>query len=449
MDNKTPKDLRVRLSLPWYLKVTLFVLIFFFRLFNRFKYPLIHDPDIETVTVGVYNVMRSMHPGTRPQKGSGLEEHFKKQINKPRMFLPSGFITQRTATMSFSGDLMKNDFIGASINKFYKNVEKEVFDNDISVANLESTLTSEQIEQTTYSHKTMPKINATIEDYNAMKGHENKQFSIFMLSNNHILDRGKEGWETTIKKLENDGIFHFGTNKDAEAQKTGLLVEKNGIKFGFVGFTSSLNLHLMPEGVPFAVNYIKFHVPKVEPDLTLVKTQIKDLKSKGCDLVIVSLHWGIEYEFFPNPRQVRIAHHLAEAGADLILCHHTHCIQPYEFYQTERDPNRIVPIVYSLGNLSANKSNPHIVLSMISLTEIAKGTINGEQKTFIKFFDLIPVFQHEIVNNTEDSRYIQLEKLRDQIDLKHKDKQYQKYVKKIAEYADFVIGTNWRKNDKV
>ncbi len=447
MENKTPKDLRTRLSIPWYLKLVLYLLIFFYRLFNRFKYPLIHDPEIETVTVGVYNVMRSMRPGTHAQKGSGLEAHFKKQHEKLREFLPKGFMSNRVASMSFSGDLMKNDFIGVSKDKFYVNVEKDIFDNDISVANLESTLTSEGIEQTTYSHKTMPKINATLEDYEALKGHGNKKFTIFALPNNHIMDRGKDGWETTTKKLEDDGILHFGTNKTAKAQKTGLLVEKNGIKFGFVGFTYSLNLHKMPDGMPYAVNYIKFHDPKVEPDLSLIETQIRNLKTKGCDLVVLSLHWGIEYEFFPNPRQVRIAHHLAEIGADIILCHHTHCIQPYEFYQTERDLNRIVPIVYSLGNLSANKSNPHIVLSMISQIQIAKGTLNEEGKTYIKSFGLLPVFQHEIVDETEKSRYIRLEKLRDQINMKHDDKQYQKYVKKIAKYADFVIGTSWRNNE--
>ena len=354
--------------------------------------------------------------------------------------------SKSVASMSFSGDLMKNDFIGVSKDKFYMNVEEYLFDNDISVANLESTLTSERIIQTSYSHKTMPKINATAEDYDALKGHGKKKFTIFALPNNHIMDRGKEGWETTIKNLEDDGILHFGTNKTAEAQKTGLLMEKKGIKFGFVGFTYSLNLHKMPDGMPFAVNYIKFNDHKVEPDLSLIETQIRDVKTKGCDLVVLSLHWGIEYEFYPTPRQVRITHHLAEVGADIILCHHTHCIQPYEFYQTERDHNRIVPIVYSLGNLSANKSNPHIVLSMISRTEIAKGIIDEEAKTYIKSFGLLPVFQHEVVDN-KGIRFIRLEKLRDQINLKHKDRQYQKYVKKIAEYADTVIGTSWRNNE--
>ena len=92
MDNKTPKDLRARLSIPWYLKIVLYILIFFSRLFNRFKYPLIHDPEMESVTVGVYNVIRSMRPGIHAQKGSGLEAYFKKQHDKPREFLPEGFI---------------------------------------------------------------------------------------------------------------------------------------------------------------------------------------------------------------------------------------------------------------------------------------------------------------------------------------------------------------------
>ncbi|MBN2156170.1 MAG: CapA family protein [Candidatus Lokiarchaeota archaeon] len=448
MDNKIPKDLRERLSLPWYLKTVLYLLLFLTRLFRRYEYPRVHDPTVENIRNGVYGVSKSMRPVVHAQKGSGLEKYFKNEQKKPKKFLPSEFIPEYTASMTFCGDLMKNDIIRNSRNTFYQNVAHEIFDDDISVANLESTLTLEKIDQTTYQYKETPQINATLDDYLAMVGHRDKQFSLFHLANNHILDRGFEGYQTTVKRLEQDGILHFGTNITPENQKSGLIYEVKGIQFGFVGFTYSLNLKPMPEDMPYLINYIPFHNPKIYPDLSPLKIQIENLRKKGCDLVVVSLHWGIEYEFFPTPRQVEIAHYLSEKGADLIVCHHPHCIQPYEFYQTDRDPDRIVPILYSLGNLSANKSNPHIVLNLISKIKIAKGSCKNEQKTFIQNIDLIPVFQHEIVPDNAEDRYLQIERLRDQVNKVHSDKEYQYYLEVMGKYADLVIGTSWRKNEE-
>ena len=151
----------------------------------------------------------------------------------------------------------------------------------------------------------------------------------------------------------------------------------------------------------------------------------------------ISLHWGLEYEFYPTPQQVEIAHELVEAGADLIISHHTHCIQPFELYKTKRDADRIVPILYGLGNLSANKNAAYVVLSLIAQLEIVQGTIKSEKKTFIKQLDLTPVFQLE--KETEEGYFMELEKLAEMTDKEYADPELADYISTIKKYAELIL----------
>jgi poly-gamma-glutamate synthesis protein (capsule biosynthesis protein) len=61
------------------------------------------------------------------------------------------------------------------------------------------------------------------------------------------------------------------------------------------------------------------------------------------DFIVVQLHWGMEFEMYPRPEQLEVAHHIAELGADAIIGHHPHVLQPVEVYHGK-------PILYSLGN---------------------------------------------------------------------------------------------------
>ena len=143
--------------------------------------------------------------------------------------------------------------------------------------------------------------------------------------NNHCMDFHNTGYEDTLAVLEAADIDYFGTVYPG--QKNGHddlgVKEVNGIRFGFIGFS-------YPQ----------------ETDKKKIANRIKTLKEdEGCDVVIVSLHWGRETHTTPTSGQVAMAKELINAGADVIWGHHAHVIQPIHIYKGK-------PILYSTGNFT-------------------------------------------------------------------------------------------------
>lgn len=136
---------------------------------------------------------------------------------------------------------------------------------------------------------------------------------VVTLANNHTLNYGKEGLEKTSKFLEENGIKVTGMNN--------LIIQtKRETKFGFLGF-DLVYKNLTPEQLEL----------------------IKDSKTK-VDVLIVGVHWGNEYQDKASKVQKDQAGQIVEAGADVIVGHHSHWVQ-------EREEIRGKPVYYSLGNL--------------------------------------------------------------------------------------------------
>lgn len=153
-------------------------------------------------------------------------------------------------------------------------------------------------------------------------------FDILSVANNHTLDLGQEGFQKTLDVLDDHGIAYVGGARGDDSQQ-GLVVERNGIRLGFLGYTSGM--FRSPPGVTVS----KLKKRTIIEDIRALKTR--------CDFVVVSLHWGIENVYYPSPDQVRLAHSLIDNGACLILGHHSHTIQGLERYKDGL-------IAYSLGN---------------------------------------------------------------------------------------------------
>lgn len=139
---------------------------------------------------------------------------------------------------------------------------------------------------------------------------------IVNLANNHINNFGQEGIKTTTELLNNAGITPVGI---------GVPVFKSlkNIKFAFLGYNA---LGLLPD----------------------IAQEIKQAKNNA-DIVVVSFHWGNEYTDQPTARQRELARLAIDSGADLIIGHHSHWIQPTETYKDKL-------IVYNLGNFIFDQS---------------------------------------------------------------------------------------------
>ena len=409
-------------------------------IFGFWRYPV--DIDLYRGNI-VYRHVRNMYrkykrakPIIKPEKGSGLDAYFTgmhRKIDQPR--LPEEFKFYTSVAISAVGDLVKARGLENSMGNFYAKVAELIFSADISIANLESTLTSGKASG----------MNVTLEQFNAIKGHRGKQYNVFCTANNHILDCGMEGFNTTHDQLEAEGFYYVGTNRSPEAQKKCLIMTSNDVKFGLPAATYRVNnRHYLPypkEIEDYLVNVIPFHSFQRKVDVSLLEEQISYCQSQDCDFIIVSLHWGMEFEFFPRQDQVDIAHHLIEYGADAIISHHTHNIQPYEFYQTRRDPHRKAPIFYGLGNLSSFGSEPYLALSLIANFDVAKGHVNGVPKTLVARVKATPVVQMEYDCNKKP--YLQIEKLSDLIKSDCGEGR-KEYISEANQYADLVLGRGWR-----
>lgn len=409
--------------------------------FGFWKFPPAVDYDVLSDYVLLVWFYTSGRPIIRAERGSGLEAFFARQRQDASPALPAGFQTQAVTTLTAVGDLMCSGALDHAGQDYYRNVADLIFTADISFANLESTLTAGEIEKPIQRVDENPKINATPQQYETVSGYQGRKYSIFQLANNHILDNGLEGVLTTCQRLDADGIPYIGINHQPDEQNQGRIFEMHGLRLGFVAATYSLNLRPYPAGKEHLVNMIRFHQLNVDVDLSLLERQIQWCRAQGCDLVIAGLHWGMEWEFFPRTYQLKMAHQLAESGADIIIGHHAHVIQPMEWYQTKRDPQRFVPILYNLGNLVPICSAPFTSLSLVSQMELVTGELEGQKKTFVQSVKLTPVIQ--LVQNAGDDFTVSLEKLQSLV--AHPPTQAVKeYADEAAKYADLVLGQGWR-----
>ena len=166
-------------------------------------------------------------------------------------------------------------------------------------------------------------------------------FKIVTLANNHALDQGIAGLRHTQSYLQGRGIEHIGVGENLVEAWRPKIVTASGIRIGFVGASyASIN----DGGV--ATNP---YVARIEDEVNL-KAAIERLKP-DCDLIVATLHAGVEYTRRPHGPQIAFARAAIDAGADIVIGHHPHWIQTLEQYQGKF-------IFYSLGNFIFDQRKP-------------------------------------------------------------------------------------------
>ena len=160
-------------------------------------------------------------------------------------------------------------------------------------------------------------------------------FTHFNLANNHSIDQGREGLMDTRRNLLAAQLTPFGADSTMSAAAQPLmLADTPRPVYILASLRLSLeNFHYLPQKPS----------PSQEPFDTLLH-RVGNLRSSHPDaVIIVSLHWGGELMLQPMPQQREEAHHLIDAGADLLVCHHPHTLQSIENYNGHY-------IYYSIGN---------------------------------------------------------------------------------------------------
>jgi poly-gamma-glutamate synthesis protein (capsule biosynthesis protein) len=162
-------------------------------------------------------------------------------------------------------------------------------------------------------------------------------------SSNHTLDQGEAGIKRTLDKLDEAGVKHTGSARTANEAATPLIMDVKGVKVAQVSFSFGFNGIEVPKGKPWLANRIA--VDDVIKDA-------KAAKAAGADVVIASLHWGVEYQHEISKDQEQQAKKLlADDNIDLVIGHHAHVVQPFEEINGKW-------VAYGLGNSVARHSDP-------------------------------------------------------------------------------------------
>lgn len=184
---------------------------------------------------------------------------------------------------------------------------------------------------------------------------------IVSFANNHVLDQGYAGFDETLEHLREQGLLFVGSGDTAADAWKPVILEKNGIKIGWLGMTRWLNGRRNPE--KDSDPHVAFFPYPGESggapgmDEAGVLDAVRAARAQ-CDLLLVSIHWGIEYAPAPRPEDVDMARKMLEAGASAVIGHHPHVLQPIETYLTQ--DNRKTVIFFSLGNFLSNQSATYV-----------------------------------------------------------------------------------------
>ncbi len=283
---------------------------------------------------------------------------FENEILKLSFYSPPPSFLKRnpSITLVFVGDIMLDRGVKEKVKKYgngdwkfpFLKVAKELQEADILIGNLEGPISNKGKKVgSIYSFRAEPEV---------IEGLKFAGFDLLSVANNHIFDYGREAMEDTFKRLKEAKIYPLGGGFNQKEACEPLIKKIKGTKIAFLAFT---NL-----GSPFwQATMEKSGICWLEEEK--MKEKIKEAKEKA-EIVIVSFHYGTEYLLKPTEFQIRISRVAIESGADLVVGHHPHVIQPIEKYKEGY-------IAYSLGNFVFDQNFSKNTTEGLILEVLVKG----------------------------------------------------------------------------
>ncbi len=204
---------------------------------------------------------------------------------------------------------------------------------DVTIVNLEVALT----EDAKPINKIGPNLRAPICCAETLK---DAGVDICALANNHIFDFGTKGLRDTVAALDEQGIIYTGIGENEKDARKPLYFDYKGLKVAIVAVNEHEYSYALPD---------KLGVWGFDPFETI--SDIRDIKNT-CDKVIVLYHGGKEQSQYPSPRLKKACRAMVKAGADVVLCQHSHCIGVDEYFENGY-------IMYGQGNFHFVKHHDH------------------------------------------------------------------------------------------
>lgn len=244
-------------------------------------------------------------------------------------------------------------------------------------------------------------------------------FNMVSLASNHSLDQSTNGIINSVSYWKTTDALYHGMASSEEDRNNGVIIkEKNNIKYTMLSYTEMTNGLSVPSGKDYLVNV--YSKEKVKKDIEAVRDKV--------DVLIVAMHWGVEYALTPNDKQKEMAEYLASLGVDIIIGNHPHVLQPITWIDDTL-------VIYSLGNFISNQYSTGDYskrIGFLATLDITK-TVKGDEST-IKIDNLggeLIFTYYKTLTKEPNNRYhkvIPFSKMTDETYLKDYKRLYTKYV---------------------
>ncbi len=308
--------------------------------------------------------------------------------------LPTGN-SQETITLTATGDILMHNTVIASgkqgdsynYDHLFAPIKQLIEEGDYSSVNLESAIAGPGTDYTGY-----PVFNSPDSIANALK---NSGFDLAVTASNHTLDRGYQGALRTLDVLRQAGLDTTGTFKTPNEKRSFLIKDIRGVKVGYLAYSYDTNGIPLPQDKPYFYNLLDRD--KIISDISALRPNV--------DLLVLVLHWGVEYSPYPTEQQRKLATEFFQKGADVILGSHPHVIQPMETMQINGKDKFVI---YSMGNSMGNQNGVERNSGVILKLQFTKDFNQGE--TNLSGVSYTPIFMHPYyINGRQMFRTVPIE----------------------------------------
>ncbi len=249
----------------------------------------------------------------------------------------------------------------------------------IVLANLEGPLAKYAEKQDRhFSYRVHPRTASTL---------KRAGINVVNLANNHLLDCGVEGVLETLEALATAGVLAIGGGENELAAHAPVILEAGPYRIGLLGYYWNRRTAATSTRPGSAMD---------TPD-DLVR-DIRALRGRA-DRIVVTVHWGLPYEAEPTAEDRAKARFAIDCGADAVIGHHSHVIQPIELHRGR-------PIIYSLGNFAFGSANSRAESMLLGIRFEERRTVLHLYPTYVKNRDLRAHYQPKLLRGAASARLL-------------------------------------------
>ena len=280
---------------------------------------------------------------------------------------------QSRVTLAAVGDVLLAAGVGRAIRAHgpgypFARVKSILGDADIAVFNLECTLSRRGYPaRKKFTFRADPSLSKHLRDAG---------LDVAVMANNHTLDFGRTALLDTLSAVRREGIVPVGAGRNLAEARSLRVLRKNGLRIGFLAFADMAVIGSVGRPDQPGIEYL---------DSRRMSNAIS-AAAKKVDILVASFHWGSELDTYPTKRQRLLARKAVDAGADLVIGHHPHVLQPVGTYNG-------APIAYSLGNFVFSSRSPLTRKSAILVFSLDKDGARLVRRAPVRIVNCRPVLE--------------------------------------------------------